>query len=84
MARWALRCFLLAAGFALTTFGLMQWQAEGLELDGFWPFGKSIGEPFYTRGWLRPVHFLLFGVVTIAASLWDVFRIEPFDSNHDG
>ena len=69
MIRYLLRCLLLTTAFALTTFGLMQWQSEGFDTAGMWPF---------TADWrVHPLHYVALGVVMIPLSLWEIFLLEP-------
>ena len=75
MIRLLLRCMLLTTAFALTTFGLMQWQAASFDTGDVWPFA---------RDWhLHPLHYIALGVVMIPLSLWEIFLLEPREK-HDG
>ena len=66
--RYLLRFCLLAVGFALTTMGLMTWQAKGFSLDGIW---------FTGAGWTtHPVHLLVLGIAMIPPTLWEIFVLE--------
>jgi hypothetical protein len=66
---------LLTTAFALTTFGLMQWQAASFDTGDVWPFA---------RDWhLHPLHYIALGVVMIPLSLWEIFLLEPREK-HDG
>jgi len=76
VSRYLLRCLLLATAFALTTFGLMQWQSEAFDTAGVWPFASH---------WrLHPLHCLALGVVMIPLSLWEIFLLEPRTPRNDG
>jgi hypothetical protein len=75
MARRLFRCVLLTAAFALATFGLLQWQAEGFAVDRIWQFTAQLH--------LHPVYCLTLGVVMIPLSLWEIFSLEPRDPDHD-
>jgi hypothetical protein len=61
--------------FALTTFGLLQWQAQGFAIDGVWKFTA--------RAHLHPVYLLVFGAAMIPLSLWEIFLLEPRDPDHE-
>lgn len=66
--KYLLRFSLLAIGFALTTLGLMTWQAKGFSLEGLW---------FDGVGWTtHPVHLLVLGVAMIPPTLWEIFVLE--------
>lgn len=83
MLRWALRCLLLTGGFALTSFGLLQWQAQGIDVADVWPFGHSIGDAWFSEhAWPRPVQDIVLGVVVISLSLWQM-SAAPRDSNDE-
>jgi hypothetical protein len=75
MTRYLLRCALLTGAFALTSFGLLQWQAQGFAIDGIWEFT--------TPARLHPVYLLVFGVAMIPLSLWEIFLLEPRDPDHE-
>jgi hypothetical protein len=73
--RLLLRCLLLTTAFALTTFGLMQWQAEAFDTSGIWPFAPH---------WrLHPLHCIALGIVMIPLSLWEIFLLEPRETTDD-
>ena len=82
MIRYLFYSLLLIAAFALTTFGLMQWQAQGFAVDGIWPFRAPFGELFRASPQLHPIHYLALGVIMIPLSLWKIFLLEPGDSDH--
>lgn len=66
--KYLLRFSLLAIGFALTSMGLMTWQAKGFSLDGLW---------FNGSGWTtHPVHLLVLGIAMIPPTLWEIFVLE--------
>ena len=66
--KYLLRFGLLSIGFALTTMGLMTWQAKGFSLDGLW---------FNGSGWTaHPVHLLVLGIAMIPPTLWEIFVLE--------
>jgi len=62
------RFLLLVAAFALTTAGLMGWQARGFSFEGLWPLD---GVPA-----LHPLHLLVLGLAMIPPALWEVFLLE--------
>ncbi|MEM1229871.1 MAG: hypothetical protein AAGI15_04990 [Pseudomonadota bacterium] len=66
--RYLLRFALLTIGFALTTLGLMTWQARGLSFDGLWPMEG----PFA----VHPLHLLVLGLAMIPPTLWEIFVLE--------
>jgi hypothetical protein len=66
--RYLLRFALLTIGFALTTLGLMTWQARGLSFDGLWPMDG----PFA----VHPLHLLVLGLAMIPPTLWEIFLLE--------
>ena len=82
MGRYFWRCLLLMAAFALTTFGLLQWQAERFVMPCSWPIAEPFGAPFTTAG-LHPMYYLLLGVILIPLSLWEIFLLEPSHRDHE-
>lgn len=68
MLRYLLRFALLTIGFALTTLGLMTWQARGLSFDGLWPLDGPLS--------VHPVHLLVLGLAMIPPTLWEIFLLE--------
>ncbi len=69
MLRYLIRYALLVSAFALTSFGLMQWQSADFDTYTVWPFAGSMK--------LHPLHSLLLGLVMIPLSLWEIFLLEP-------
>lgn len=59
---------LLATGFCLFTFGLLEWQADGFQLRGLLPFGAN----YRWQG----LHYLMLGLAMIPPSLWEIFNLE--------
>ncbi len=59
LVRYLVRCLLILAGFALLTWGLLDWQAQRYALGGFWPFNGS--------GW-HPLHLVILGLALIPAA----------------
>ncbi len=66
--RFFVRFLLLASGFALFTFGLLNWSAEGFTLHGLIPFTEN----YQTQG----LHYLMLGLAMIPPSLWEIFNLE--------
>ncbi len=66
--RYFLRFALLTIAFALTTWGLLRWQAAGFGFEGFLSL-----EQFPV---LHPVLFMVFGLALIPPTLWDIFLLE--------
>jgi hypothetical protein len=75
MLRYLVRYGLLVGAFALTSFGLMQWQSVSFDTHRVWPFADAMT--------LHPLHCLLIGLVMIPLSLWEIFLLEP-RTDHDG
>jgi len=59
---------LLATGFCLFTFGLLEWQAEGFALRGLLPFT----EHYRWQG----LHYLMVGLAMIPPSLFEIYALE--------
>jgi len=66
--RFFVRFLLLAGGFALFTFGLLNWSAEGFPVRGLIPFSNN----YKTQG----LHYLMLGLAMIPPSLWEIFNLE--------
>ena len=66
--RFFVRFLLLAAGFSLFTFGLLQWSKDGFTLSGLLPFTEN----YRTQG----LHYLMLGLAMIPPSLWEIFNLE--------
>ena len=66
--RFFIRFLLLAAGFALFTFGLLKWSTDGFALGGLLPFTDG----YRTQG----LHYLILGLAMIPPSLWEIFNLE--------
>lgn len=71
--RYFLRFLLLIVAFALTTAGLMFWQAQEFRFNGLWPFGDG--------GHLHPLHLLILGLAMIPPALWEIFLLEQAAGN---
>lgn len=66
--RYVLRLLLLTLGFALTTAGLMLWQADDFSFKGIWLFDNGYQ--------LHSLHVLILGLAMIPPSLWEIFVLE--------
>ena len=66
--RYLLRFALLCVGFALTTFGLMSWQAKGFTLEGLWFVDNQLRT--------HPLHLLVLGIALIPPTLWEIYVLE--------
>ncbi len=64
--KYFVRFLLLTAGFALTTSGLMLWQADAFSFSGIWAFADGI----------HPIYFLIIGIAMIPPALWEIFLLE--------
>ena len=63
-----MRFMLLATGFCLFTFGLLEWQADGFALRGIVPF---------TDGYRwQGLHYLMIGLAMIPPSLFEIYNLE--------
>lgn len=63
-----IRFMLLATGFCLFTFGLLEWQAEGFVLSGLLPFTDH----YRWQG----LHYLMVGLAMIPPSLFEIYTLE--------
>jgi len=72
--RYLLRFLLLTAAFALTSAGLMFWNAEGFSFHGVWLLDGEFR--------LHPLHLLVLGLAMIPPALWEIFLLEH--SRHHG
>ena len=68
LLQYLLRLGLLTIGTALTTMGLLTWQAQGFGLSALWPVGGTL-QP-------HPVHLLVLGIALLPPCLWDIFQLE--------
>ena len=66
--RFLIRFLLLAAGFALTTAGLLGWQQINFDLANVWPKARQLSA--------HPVYLLIFGLALIPPTLWEIFLLE--------
>lgn len=57
---------LLAAGFGLTTAGLMLWHDRGFAFAGMWRFDDG----------LHPLYLLIVGIAMIPPALGEIFLLE--------
>ena len=56
-------------GFALTTYGLLAWQAINFSLEELWIFTTGEFEA-------HPVLVIVFGMALIPPTLWEIFILE--------
>ena len=62
------RLFALTLGFALATYGAMDWHYRDLTMHGLW---------LYDNGWRpHPVHLLVLGLCAIPVALWQILAID--------
>ena len=66
--KFLLRFILLATGFSLFTFGLLEWSRDNFVLHGLIPFTAD----YKTQG----MHYLMLGLAMIPPSLWEIFNLE--------
>lgn len=66
--KYLLRFALLTTGFALTTMGLMTWQAREFSFAGIWPLEGEFST--------HPLHLLVLGIAMIPPTLWEIFVLE--------
>ena len=71
--KYAFRFVLLTIGFALTSYGLLSWQAIGFSLQGIWLFDNGF-EP-------HAVHVLILGLAMIPPTLWEISLLEAHASD---
>lgn len=62
------RCLWLAMGFALTSFGLVEWQAKDFALDDVWAFEGALQ--------LHPIYILCAGIAIVPPALWEIFVLD--------
>jgi hypothetical protein len=80
--RYLIRFGLVVVGFALITFGLLEWQDRRFSLAGFWPLDGPMR--------LHPLHLLILGIAMIPAAVWEIFLLDrhradsPRDHHGDG
>jgi hypothetical protein len=66
--RYLIRFGLVAAGFALIAYGILDWHDRRFSMAGFWPLD---GPPQ-----LHPLHVLILGVAMIPAAVWEIFLLD--------
>jgi hypothetical protein len=66
--RFLIRYLLLAAGFALTTLGLLAWQQLNFDLSAIWPMADEFKS--------HPVYAMVLGLALIPPTLWEIFVLE--------
>ena len=66
--RLAPRLLVLAAGFAMATYGALDWHYHDLSMAGFW---------LVDGDWrLHPLHLLMLGLCAIPVALWQILAID--------
>lgn len=66
--RFFVRFVLLAIGFSLFTYGLLEWASDNFALTDLLPFSAG----YRTQG----LHYLMLGLAMIPPSLWEIFNLE--------
>ena len=62
------RLFALTVGFALATYGAVDWHYRDLSMAGFW---------LVDNGWRpHPLHLLMLGLCAIPVALWQILAID--------
>ena len=74
--KYVLRFSLLTVGFALTTMGLMTWQARDFSFAGIWPLEGAFST--------HPLHLLILGIAMIPPTLWEIFVLEQRNDSGGG
>lgn len=66
--RLAPRLLVLAGGFAMATYGALDWHYHDLSMVGFW---------LVDGDWrLHPLHLLMLGLCAIPVALWQILAID--------
>ena len=65
--RYFIRFALLTLGFALTTYGLLAWQALNFSLQALWPLAATFVP--------HPVYAIVIGLGLIPPTLWEIFLL---------
>ena len=62
------RLIALTVGFAMTTYGAVDWHYRDLSMEGFW---------LVDNGWRpHPIHLLMLGLCAIPVALWQILAID--------
>ena len=69
--KFALRFVLLAIGFALTSAGLLAWEANAFSFAGLWGVDGTFR--------VHPLHLLVLGIALIPPTLWEIFLLVARD-----
>jgi hypothetical protein len=72
--RYLIRFALVVVGFALITYGLLEWHDRRFTLAGFWPLD---GAPQ-----IHPLHLLILGIAMVPAAVWEIFLLEQRRGQH--
>lgn len=66
--KYSLRYLLLVMGFALLTFGMINWSRVDFTMQGIW---------FFDNGYqLHPVHYVILGIAMIPPTMWEIFLLQ--------
>ena len=66
--KYCIRYLLLVVGFALLTYGMINWSRSEFSMQGLWLVDKA-----YT---LHPLHFVIMGVAMIPPAMWEIFSLQ--------
>lgn len=66
--KYCIRYMLLVVGFALLTYGMINWSREDFSMQGIWFFDGS--NP------LHPLYFIIIGVAMIPPAMWEIFSLQ--------
>ena len=66
--KYLVRFFLLAAGFALTTTGILGWHELEFSLSAMWPVADAFS--------MHPVYLIVMGLALVPPTLWELFILE--------
>lgn len=73
--KYCIRYLLLVAGFALLTYGMINWSRDDFSMQGIWIFdGPNI---------LHPLHFIIVGVAMIPPAMWEIFSLQHFQKRQN-
>lgn len=62
------RLIALTVGFAMVTYGAVDWHYRDLSMEGFW---------LVDNGWRpHPIHLLMLGLCAIPVALWQILAID--------
>jgi len=66
--KYCIRYLLLVVGFALLTYGMINWSRTAFSMHGVWFFDNSYN--------LHPLHFIIVGVAMIPPAMWEIFFLQ--------